>query len=132
MPIRAIKWLCGIAGLVVVFAAGGGVRNLQAGRDDARRDASATSKELAAFVAESNRLAGVAERVQSGIDAAASQTQTRIVEYRTYEKLVPLPADCRIDAGRLQQLQAATLAVNAATLAGGADGQTVAADRAGK
>ena len=101
--------------LLAVFASGWGLRNLQASRDTAQRDASASSKELAAFVAESNRLAGVAERIQSGIDAAASQTKTRIVEYRTHEKLVPLPADCRIDAGRLQQLKAATVAANEAT-----------------
>jgi hypothetical protein len=118
--------------LLAVFASGWGLRNLQASRDTARRDASASNKELAAFVAEANRLSSVAERIQSGIDVAASQTQTHIVEYRTHEKLVPLPADCRIDAGRLQQLKAATVAVNAAPAPSGADGQTVAADSTSK
>ena len=118
--------------LLAVFASGWGLRNLQVSRDAAQRDALASSKELDAFIAESNRLAGVAERIQSGIDAAASQTQTRIVEYRTHEKLVPLPADCRIDAGRLQQLKAATAAANEATSTGSNDSQAGAVDRADK
>ncbi len=69
---------------------------------------------LTRFATEADRLNGLAGGIQQQADRLVSQTATRIVEYRTHEKLVPLPADCRIDAVRLQQLQTGVDAANAA------------------
>lgn len=73
--------------------------------------------ELKNFASEVSRLNGISATVQAAVDQIASQSNTRIVEYRTHEKLVPLPVDCRLDPERLRQLQSAVDDVNTAIIA---------------
>ncbi|MBI3146479.1 MAG: hypothetical protein HYZ18_14745 [Pseudogulbenkiania sp.] len=87
----------------------------RAASDKALADSRAALKD---FASEADRLNGISAAVQAAVDQLASQSSTHIVEYRTHEKLVPLPADCRLDPERLRQLQSAVDDVNAAIFAG--------------
>ena len=74
----------------------------------------ATRQALTDFVAEAMRINGVAGRIEQQTSDLAKNTSTHTVEYRTHEKLVPMPVDCRPDAGRLQHIDAAVADANTA------------------
>ncbi|QOD84199.1 hypothetical protein [Chromobacterium haemolyticum] len=128
MRALALKVLAIMAALCLAWWLGWDARGDVEQRQQADRELAAARQALASFVAEAKRLDGLALRVQEQADALAGKTQTRIVEYRTHEKLVPLPADCRIDAERLRQLAAGVADVNASIVAAQSD-RTSAADR---
>lgn len=128
MRALALKVLAILAALGVAWWLGWGARGDAEQRQQASRELADARHALASFAAEAKRLDGLALRVQEQADALAAKSQTRIVEYRTHEKLVPLPADCRIDAERLRQLAAGVVDVNAAIAAAQSD-RASAADR---
>lgn len=127
MRIQVLKWL----GLLIVLAAawclGWQSRGDKLERQQAQNELGAARRALDDFITESQRLQGLGALVEERIVKLKGNTETRIVEYRTHEKLVPLPADCRIDPERLRQLQAGVNDANAAIataqseLAGAAD-----------
>jgi len=71
--------------------------------------------DLAAFVAESKRLQGVADRVQARIDNLAAVRPTILGRYRETIVREPLPAGCRPGPDRLRDINAAIEAANAAS-----------------
>ncbi|WP_374419484.1 hypothetical protein [Chromobacterium sp.] len=121
------KWLGLLIALAAAWWLGWDSRGDQLERQQAQHELSAARRSLDDFVAESQRLQGLGALVEERIAKLKGSTETRIVEYRTHEKLVPLPADCRIDPERLRQLQAGVNDANAAIaaaqseLAGAAD-----------
>ncbi|MBN3003342.1 hypothetical protein JW897_06280 [Chromobacterium alkanivorans] len=117
MRALVLKKLAILVALGVAWWLGWDARGDVEQRQQADRELTAARQALASFAAEAKRLDGLALRVQEQADALAGKSQTRIVEYRTHEKLVPLPADCRIDAERLRQLAAGVADVNAAIVA---------------
>ncbi|WP_147289940.1 hypothetical protein [Crenobacter cavernae] len=127
MRAQILKWLAALliagAALGVAWWHGWHTRGDEIERKASDQVLADARQALARFASESARLNGLAGKIQQQADRLASQTATRIVEYRTHEKLVPLPADCRIDAGRLQQLQAGVDAANAAIVAAQPGGQ---------
>lgn len=133
MRAQALKWLAALllagGALGATWWHGWHSRGDQVERQASDQALADARQALTRFTAETDRLNGLAGGIQQQADRLASQTATRIVEYRTHEKLVPLPADCRIDAGRLQQLQAGVDAANAAIAAAQPGGQ-LASDRA--
>ena len=63
-------------------------------------DLAATRQALSNFVTEAQRINGVAGRIEQQTSDLSKQTSTHTVEYRTHEKLVPMPVDCQPDTGR--------------------------------
>lgn len=123
-----LKALAVVVALALAWWLGWDARGDAEQRQQAGSELAAARQALASFAAEAARLDGLARRVQEQADALGGKTQTRIVEYRTHEKLVPLPSDCRIDAERLRQLAAGVADVNAAIAAAQSD-HVGAADR---
>lgn len=117
MRALVLKVLAVLAALGLAWWLGWDARGGVEQRQQTGRELTAARQALASFAAEAKRLDGLAGRIQHQADALAGKTQTRIVEYRTHEKLAPLPADCRIDAERLRQLAAGVANVNAAIVA---------------
>ncbi|OQS36691.1 hypothetical protein B0T40_09875 [Chromobacterium haemolyticum] len=117
MRALAFKALAFLAALGAAWWLGWYARGDVEQRQHAGRELAEARQALDGFAAEAKRLDGLAGRIQQQADALAGKTQTRIVEYRTHEKLLPLPADCRIDAERLRQLAAGVADVNAAIVA---------------
>lgn len=128
MRALVLKALAALAALGAAWWLGWDARGDAEQRRQSGRELAEARQALASFVAEAVRLDGLASRVQEQAAALAGKTQTRIVEYRTHEKLVPLPADCRIDAERLRQLAAGVADVNAAIVTAQSD-RASAADR---
>lgn len=126
-----LKALAVLAALGLAWWLGWDARGDVEQRQQAARELTVARQALASFAAEAARLDGLAGRIQQQADALAGKTQTRIVEYRTHEKLVPLPADCRIDAERLRQLAAGVADVNAAITAAQSDRASAADKPAG-
>lgn len=103
-----------VVALVLAYQLGAQSARRDVALRDARQAAKTAAADLAAYRAETERLAAIAARVETVVAQARTQTQTRIVEYRTHAQQNPLPADCRLDAGRLRQLNAAIADTNAA------------------
>ena len=131
MRAPALKVLAILAALGVAWWLGWDARGDAEQRRQASRELADARQALAGFAAEARRLDGLAGRIQQQADALAGKSQTRIVEYRTHEKLVPLPADCRVDAERLRQLAAGVADVNAAIVATQPDRSSAADKPAG-
>ena len=103
--------------IVVLFAALYGCYRMGWRAHEAKQTAAdlvTTRKALSDFVAEAQRINGVAGRIEQQTSDLAKQTNTHTVEYRTHEKLVPMPVDCRPDASRLQHIDAAIADANTA------------------
>lgn len=128
MRALALKALAALAALGVAWWLGWDARGDVEQRQQAGRELADARQVLVNFVADAKRLDGLAGRIKQQADALAGKSQTRIVEYRTHEKLVPLPADCRVDAERLRQLAAGVADVNSAIVAAEFD-RTGTADR---
>lgn len=86
-----------------------------------QKKAGQVAVDLAAFVTESKRLQGVADKVQARIDHLAALRPTIVERYRETVLSNPLPAGCRPGSDRLRDINAAIAAANAAA-AGGAGG----------
>ncbi|WP_374556571.1 hypothetical protein [Aquitalea pelogenes] len=67
---------------------------------------------LADYAAQTQRLATIADRVQQHTTRLASTSARQQQDYRRHAQTMPLPADCHLDAGRLQQLQTAIAIIN--------------------
>lgn len=114
----ATPYLIGAAVLVV---AGLGVRwyggsQYQAGIDKANADH--TLAERIEFKNQTARLAGISETLH-GVLTALREAEPKIIErYTRVEVQRPLPAGCRIDAGRLQHINEAGRLANSAGQSG--------------
>lgn len=103
----ALPW---IGGAAMVMAIGAGVvlygsSGYQAGVDKANTDH--TLAELNEFKVQTGRLASIAGTFEASA-AAMRDAQPKIIErYTRVEVQSPLPAGCRIDAGRLQHINEA-------------------------
>lgn len=67
---------------------------------------------LADYVTQTQRLATIADRVQQHTTRLASTSARQQQDYRRHAHTTPLPADCQLDPGRLQQLQTAIATIN--------------------
>jgi len=67
---------------------------------------------LADYAAQTQRLADITDRVQQQTTRLASTSARQQQDYRRHAQATPLPADCHLDAGRLQQLQTAIATIN--------------------
>lgn len=85
---------------------------------------------LSAFVAESNRLHGLALQLDTRIETLAAAQPKIIERWRHETKINPVPADCRPGPERLRIINDAIDAANLAAGAGNAD-QALPADRTG-
>lgn len=132
MRALVLKVLAILAALGLAWWLGWDARGDAEQRRQSGRELAEARQALDGFAAEAKRLDGLAGRIQQQANALAGKTQTRIVEYRTHEKLGPLPADCRIDAERLRQLAAGVADVNAAIVAAQSDHAGGADSAAGK
>ena len=106
------RYVLGAAGILVGLAAlwGFGQYKYHVGYTEAERARSMA--DLVAFVEESHRLAILSDQLEQRI-AELREVQPKIIErYNSVVVEKPLPADCRIDAGRLQQLSSAIKAAN--------------------
>lgn len=86
-----------------------------------QKKAGQAAVDLAAFVAESKRLQGVADSVQARIDKLAAVRPTILERYRETIVREPLPAGCRPGPDRLRDINAAIEAANAASARSAAD-----------
>lgn len=80
-----------------------------------QKKAGQVAVDLAAFVAESKRLQGVADRVQARIDNLAAVRPTILERYRETIVREPLPAGCRPGPDRLRDINTAIEAANTAS-----------------
>ncbi|BBH12933.1 hypothetical protein [Chromobacterium haemolyticum] len=117
MRTQALKWLGLLIALAAAWWLGWESRGDKLEWQQTQNELSAARRALDDFITESQRLQGLGALVEERIVKLKGNTETRIVEYRTHEKLVPLPADCRIDPERLRQLQAGVNDANAAIAA---------------
>ncbi|WP_313378155.1 hypothetical protein [Achromobacter insolitus] len=116
----AAPYLIGAALVVVVIL---GVRwygasQFRAGVDKANADH--TLAELNEFKAQTGRLAGISSTLEDAL-AVLRDAKPKIIErYTRVEVQSPLPAGCRIDAGRLQHINEAGRLANSAGQPGAA------------
>lgn len=116
----ALPYLIGAA---LVFAAVLGVRwygasQFQAGVDKSNADH--TLAELTEFKTQTARLAGVSSTLEDALTALRDAKPKTIERYTRVEVQSPLPAGCRIDAGRLQHINEAGQLANSASQSGAA------------
>ena len=67
---------------------------------------------LADYATQTQFLATIADRVQQQTTRLASNSARQQQDYRRHAQTTPLPADCQLDPGRLQQLQTAIATIN--------------------
>ena len=67
---------------------------------------------LADYVTQTQRLATITDRVQQHTTRLASTSARQQQDYHRHAQTAPLPADCQLDPGRLQQLQTAIATIN--------------------
>ena len=106
-----------LTGAVLVAAAFQCVRwygavQYQAGIDQANADY--TLAELTEFQRQTTRLGGISESLEGALIALRDANPKIIERYTRVEVQSPLPAGCRIDAGRLRHLNEAGRLANAA------------------
>ena len=109
-----IGYLSGAAGAAVVAL---GVRwhgaiQYRAGIDQANADHALA--ELAEFKRQTVRLGGISETLEGALIALRDASPKIIERYTRVEVQSPMPAGCRIDAGRLRHLNEAGRLANAA------------------
>ncbi|CAB3867754.1 hypothetical protein [Achromobacter deleyi] len=110
----ALPWIGGAA-VVVVLGAGivlYGASRYQAGVDKANADH--TLAELNEFKTQTGRLAGIATTFEASVAELRTAGPKVIERYTRVEVQSPLPAGCRIDAGRLQHINEAGRLANTA------------------
>jgi hypothetical protein len=110
----ALPW---IGGAALVLVLGAGVVLYGASRYDdgmAKANADHALAELNEFKTQTGRLAGIATTFEASA-ATLRDSQPKIIErYTRVEVQSPLPAGCRIDAGRLQHINEAGRLANSA------------------
>lgn len=110
----ALPW---IGGAAVLMAIGAVVVLYGASRYEdgvAKANADHALAELNEFKTQTGRLAGIATTFEANV-AALRDAQPKIIErYTRVEVQSPLPAGCRIDAGRLQHINEAGRLANTA------------------
>ena len=113
-PRMALPW---IGGAAVVMVLGAGVVLYGSSRYHdgiAKANADHALAELNEFKAQTGRLAGIATTFEESV-AELRAAEPKIVErYARVEVQSPLPAGCRIDAGRLQHINEAGRLANSA------------------
>lgn len=112
-----------LIGSAVLMVAGLGVRwyggsQYQAGIDKANADH--TLAELIEFKTQTARLGGISETIHGALTALREAEPKIIERYTRVEVQSPLPAGCRIDAGRLQHINEASRLANSAAQSGAA------------
>lgn len=116
MSIRS--WLISaLAGAVMALSLGTGLALYGSSRYDAgvaKANADHTLAELNEFKTQTGRLAGIATTFEASV-ADLRAAEPKIIErYTRVEVQSPLPAGCRIDAGRLQHINEAGRLANTA------------------
>ncbi|MFP3745625.1 hypothetical protein SB816_21360 [Achromobacter sp. SIMBA_011] len=110
----ALPW---IGGAAVVMVLGAGVVLYGSSRFNAgtaKANADHALAELNEFKAQTGRLAGIATTFETSV-AELRAAEPKIIErYTRVEVQSPLPAGCRIDAGRLQHINEAGRLANTA------------------
>lgn len=107
-----------LVGVVVLGAAGAwvhwyGSSQYQAGIDKANADH--TLAELTEFKTQTARLGGISDSLEGAL-VLLREAQPKIIErYTRVEVQSPLPAGCRLDAGRLQYINEAGRLANSAS-----------------
>ncbi|MCI1839946.1 hypothetical protein ABFG95_24235 [Achromobacter sp. HNDS-1] len=106
-----------IGGAAVLMAIGAGVLLYGSSRYDAgvdKTNADHALAELNEFKTQTGRLAGIATTFEASV-AELRRAEPRVIErYTRVEVQSPLPAGCRIDAGRLQHINEAGRVANSA------------------
>lgn len=110
----ALPW---VGGAAVVMALGSGVVLYGASRYHdgiAKANADHALAELNEFKAQTGRLAGIATTFEASVAELRAAEPKVIERYTRVEVQSPLPAGCRIDAGRLQHINEAGRLANSA------------------
>lgn len=105
-----------LVGVVMVERQWYGSRQYEAGV--AKANADHTLAELTEFKTQTARLAGVSGTLEDALQALRDAKPKTIERYTRVEVQSPLPAGCRIDAGRLQRVNEAGRLANAASQLG--------------
>jgi len=120
MPIWLVKALAG-AGILALAYLGGWVTNgWRLGEKAAEAEASQAKADLAEFKRQADRLSGISATFEQAAVALRDANPKIIERYTRVEVQSPLPAGCRIDDGRMQHINAAERAANAAREPGAA------------
>lgn len=110
----ALPW---IGGAAVLMAIGAGVLLYGASRYDAgvaKANAEHALAELNEYKIQTGRLAGIATTFEASVAELRAAEPKVIERYTRVEVQSPLPAGCRIDAGRLQHINEAGRLANTA------------------
>lgn len=110
----ALPWMGGAA--VVMVLGAGGVLYGSSRYDDgvAQANADHALAELSEFKAQTGRLAAIATTFEANMAVLRAAEPKVIERYTRVEVQSPLPAGCRIDAGRLQHINEAGRLANTA------------------
>ncbi|MFY3138026.1 hypothetical protein ACOTFF_15695 [Achromobacter xylosoxidans] len=114
----ALPW---IGGAAVVLVLGAGVVLYGSSRYDAgvvKANADHTLAELNEFKTQTSRLDGIATTFEVSVAELRAAEPKVIERYTRVEVQSPLPAGCRIDAGRLQHINEAGRVANSASQPG--------------
>ncbi|WP_348995637.1 hypothetical protein ABFG95_06745 [Achromobacter sp. HNDS-1] len=110
----AVPWIGGAA-VVMVLGAGVALYGSSRYHDGiAEANADHTMAELNEFKAQTGRLAGIATTFEASVAELRAAEPKVIERYTRVEVQSPLPAGCRIDAGRLQHINEAGRLANTA------------------
>ena len=104
-----------VAAVLLALAAGigwWGHGRYEQGRADER--AAAEIEAARRYAAQAESLNAQAAALRSKIEALENEKPKIVTQYKDRIVRVPLPADCRIDDGRLHDIQSAVRAANAA------------------
>ncbi|OCZ84129.1 hypothetical protein A7P25_18985 [Achromobacter xylosoxidans] len=110
-----------VGGALVVLVLGAGVVLYGASRYSdgvAKANADHALAELNEFKAQTGRLAGIATTFEASVAELRAAEPKVIERYTRVEVQSPLPAGCRIDAGRLQHINEAGRLANTAAQPG--------------
>lgn len=127
MPIWLVRWWKPLAVVALVALAYGGgwlTNGWRLGKRAAEAEASQAKADLAEFKKQADRLSGISGQFERAAVALRDASPKIIERYTRVEMQSPLPAGCRIDDGRMQHINAAERAANAA----GQPGAAVPAD----
>jgi len=120
MPIWLVKALAGAGALALAYLGGWVTNGWRLGEKAAEAEASQAKADLAEFRRQADRLSGISTTFEQAAVALRDANPKIIERYTRVEVQSPLPAGCRIDDGRMQHINAAERAANAAREPGAA------------
>lgn len=118
MPIWLVKYwkpLAAVALLVGAFLGGWTVNGWRLGKQAAEAEADRARAYLVELQAQTDRLSGISGDFERAAVALRDANPKVIERYTRVEVQSPLPPGCRIDDGRMQHINAAERAANAAS-----------------